>query len=383
MGANVLVAFMPWRGYNFEDAIIVSENLAEDDRFTSIHIEEFELQVRETKRGAEEITREIPNVSEEALANLDERGIIRVGAEVEAGDVLVGKVTPKGETELSPEERLLRAIFGEKAGDVKDASLKAPPGMKGVVIDTKIFSRKERGEEVKKAEKNEIARLKRSFTKQQELLKNLRDEKIVKLLDGHVSKTIRSSKDNSIVFRGGSKFKEDSFKNIDFDELLAEEDFTTDSKVNKKLEMLLSNYRGLVERRSAQFDVDSEKVIRGAELPPGVVQLAKVSIATKRKLSVGDKIAGRHGNKGVVSKVVPEWDMPYMPDGTPVEMILNPLGVPSRMNVGQILETHLGWAAQKGGYYVSCPVFDGADLGRDQESLEGGESPGIRQVGFI
>jgi DNA-directed RNA polymerase subunit beta len=370
LGANVLVAFMPWRGYNFEDAIIVSENLAEDDRFTSIHIEEFELQVRETKRGAEEITREIPNVSEEALANLDERGIIRVGAEVEAGDVLVGKVTPKGETELSPEERLLRAIFGEKAGDVKDASLKAPPGMKGVVIDTKIFSRKERGEEVKKAEKNEIARLKRSFTKQQELLKNLRDEKIIKLLDGYVSKTIRSSKDNSIVFRGGSKFKEDSFKHIDFDELLAEEDFTTDPKVNKKLEMLLSNYRGLVERRSAQFDVDSEKVIRGAELPPGVVQLAKVSIATKRKLSVGDKIAGRHGNKGVVSKVVPEWDMPYMPDGTPVEMILNPLGVPSRMNVGQILETHLGWAAQKGGYYVSCPVFDGADQEEIKKALK-------------
>lgn len=361
LGANVLVAFMPWRGYNFEDAIIVSEKLAEDDRFTSIHIEEFELQVRETKRGAEEITREIPNVSEEALANLDERGIIRVGAEVEAGDVLVGKVTPKGETELSPEERLLRAIFGEKAGDVKDASLKAPPGMKGVVIDTKIFSRKERGEEVKKAEKNEIARLKRSFTKQQEILKDLRDEKISKLLDGHISKTIRSSKDNSIVFRSGSKFKGDSLKNIDFDELVTEEDFTADPKVNKKLEMLLSNYQDLVDRRKAQFDVDSEKVIRGAELPPGVVQLAKVSIATKRKLSVGDKIAGRHGNKGVVSKVVPEWDMPYLPDGTPVEMILNPLGVPSRMNVGQILETHLGWAAQKGGYYVSCPVFDGAD----------------------
>ena len=370
LGANVLVAFMPWRGYNFEDAIIVSENLSEDDKFTSIHIEEFELQVRETKRGAEEITREIPNVSDEALANLTERGIIRVGAEVEAGDVLVGKVTPKGETELSPEERLLRAIFGEKAGDVKDASLKAPPGMKGVVIDTKIFSRKERGEEVKKAEKNEIARLKRSFTKQQEILKDLRDEKIIKLLDGHISKTIRSSKDNSIVFRSGSKFKEDSLKNIDFDELVAEEDYTTDPKVNKKLEILLSNYQDLVDRRKAQFDVDSEKVIRGAELPPGVVQLAKVSVATKRKLSVGDKIAGRHGNKGVVSKIVPEWDMPYLPDGTPVEMILNPLGVPSRMNVGQILETHLGWAAHKGGYYVSCPVFDGADLEEIKQALK-------------
>jgi DNA-directed RNA polymerase subunit beta len=370
LGTNVLVAFMPWRGYNFEDAIIVSENLVEDDRFTSIHIEEFELQVRETKRGAEEITREIPNVSEEALANLDERGIVRVGAEVEAGDVLVGKVTPKGETELSPEERLLRAIFGEKAGDVKDASLKAPPGMKGVVIDTKIFSRKERGEEVKKAEKNEIARLKRAFSKQLEILKHLRDEKVIKLLDGHVSKTVRSSKDNSIIFRSGSKFKEDSFKNVDWDELLAEEGFTTDPKTNRKLETLLNKYQDLVKRREAQFEVDSEKVIRGAELPPGVVQLAKVSVATKRKLSVGDKIAGRHGNKGVVSKIVPEWDMPYLPDGTPVEMILNPLGVPSRMNVGQILETHLGWAAKKGGYYVSCPVFDGADLEDIKKALK-------------
>jgi DNA-directed RNA polymerase subunit beta len=375
LGANVLVAFMPWRGYNFEDAIIVSENLVEDDRFTSIHIEEFELQVRETKRGAEEITREIPNVSEEALANLDQRGIVRVGAEVEAGDVLVGKVTPKGETELSPEERLLRAIFGEKAGDVKDASLKAPPGMKGVVIDTKIFSRKERGEEVKKIEKNEIARLKRAFTKQLEILKHLRDEKAIKLLEGYVSKTIRSSRDNSIVFRGGSKFKEDSFKDVDLDELVAEEGFTTDPKTNRKMEMLLAKYRDLVERREAQFDVDSEKVIRGAELPPGVVQLAKVSIATKRKLSVGDKIAGRHGNKGVVSKIVPEWDMPYLPDGTPVEMILNPLGVPSRMNVGQILETHLGWAAKKGGYFVSCPVFDGADLEDIKQALKEAKLP--------
>jgi DNA-directed RNA polymerase subunit beta len=370
LGANVLVAFMPWRGYNFEDAIIVSENLAEDDRFTSIHIEEFELQVRETKRGAEEITREIPNVSEEALANLDERGIIRVGAEVEAGDVLVGKVTPKGETELSPEERLLRAIFGEKAGDVKDASLKAPPGMKGIVIDTKIFSRKERAEDVKKAEKNEIARLRRGLQKQMEILKSLRDEKLGKLLDGHTSKTIRTAKDNSIIFRAGFKFKEDSLKKMEVDDLVAEEGFTQDPKINKKVETLLSNYQDLVNRKEAQFEVDSEKVIRGAELPPGVVQLAKVSVATKRKLSVGDKVAGRHGNKGVISKIVPKWDMPYLPDGTPVELILNPLGVPSRMNVGQLLETHLGWAAKEGGYFVSCPVFDGADLDEIKQALQ-------------
>ncbi|MGB8658684.1 MAG: DNA-directed RNA polymerase subunit beta [Candidatus Zixiibacteriota bacterium] len=370
LGANVLVAFMPWRGYNFEDAIIVSEELIEDDRFTSIHIEEFELQVRETKRGAEEITREIPNVSDEALGNLDERGVIRIGAEVEAGDVLVGKVTPKGETELSPEERLLRAIFGEKAGDVKDASLKAPPGMKGIVIDTKIFSRKERGEDVKKAEKNEIARLKRAFQKQVDSLRSLRDEKLARLLEGQTSKTIRSAKDNSIVFRAGFKFRPDSFEKLDLDDLVVDEGFAQDIKTNRKVETLLANYKELIDRRQAQFDVDSEKVIRGAELPPGVVQLAKVSVATKRKLSVGDKAAGRHGNKGVVSKIVPVEDMPYMPDGTPVQMILNPLGVPSRMNVGQILETHLGWAAQKGGYFVSCPVFDGADEEEIKEALK-------------
>ena len=375
LGATVLVAFMPWRGYNFEDAIIVSEQLIEDDRFTSIHIEEFELQVRETKRGAEEITREIPNVSDEALANLDEQGVIRAGAEVEAGDVLVGKVTPKGETELSPEERLLRAIFGEKAGDVKDASLKAPPGMKGIVIDTKVFSRKERGEEVKKAEKNEIARLKRAFGKQLEILKNLRDEKLAKLLDGKTAKTIRSAKDDSIVFRAGAKFKEDSFKNIDIDDVMAEAGFTQNPKINDKVKTLLSSYQNLANRRKAQFDVDLEKVIRGAELPPGVVQLAKVSVATKRKLSVGDKMAGRHGNKGVVSKIVPIENMPYLPDGTPVELILNPLGVPSRMNVGQILETHLGWAAKKGGYFVSCPVFDGANLDEIKQSLREQDLP--------
>jgi DNA-directed RNA polymerase subunit beta len=370
LGANVLVAFMPWRGYNFEDAIIVSETLVEDDRFTSIHIEEFELQVRETKRGAEEITREIPNVSDEALANLDERGVIRIGAEVEAGDVLVGKVTPKGETELSPEERLLRAIFGEKAGDVKDASLKAPPGMKGIVIDTKVFSRKERGEEFKKAEKNEIARLKRAFQKQQEVLRSLLEEKLSKLLVGQTAKTIRSAQDDSIVFRAGSKFKKDSFRKVDLDDLISEDGFSQNPRISKKVETLLSNYRDLVSGRQAQFDVDMEKVIRGAELPPGVVQLAKVSVATKRKLSVGDKMAGRHGNKGVVSKIVPVEDMPYLPDGTPVEIILNPLGVPSRMNVGQILETHLGWAAHEGDYFVSCPVFDGAKLDEIRGALK-------------
>jgi len=375
LGTNVLVAFMPWRGYNFEDAIIVSEKLVADDLFTSIHIEEFELQVRETKRGAEEITREIPNVSEEALANLDERGVVRIGAEVEAGDVLVGKVTPKGETDLSPEERLLRAIFGEKAGDVRDASLKAPPGMKGIVIDTKVFSRKEYGEEVKKAERSESLKLKRSFQKQLDNLKNLIDSKLSKLLEGQIAKTIRSAKDNSTIFRAGFKFKENSLQNIEIEDLVAEDGFTQSKKINKKVEVLLSKYQELVNQKKVELEVELEKMVRGAELPPGVVQLVKVSVATKRKLSVGDKMAGRHGNKGVVSKIVPTEEMPYLPDGTPVDMILNPLGVPSRMNVGQILETHLGWAAKKRGYFVESPVFDGAKLEEIKKALKEADLP--------
>ena len=362
LGANVLVAFMPWRGYNFEDAIIVSERLVSRDTFTSIHIEEFELQARDTKRGAEELTRELPNVSEEAVMNLDEGGIVRVGAEVEAGDILVGKVTPKGETELSPEERLLRAIFGEKAGDVRDASLKAPPGMKGIVIDSKVFSRKERSDESKKQERSEVSKLRRTHQKTLENLKQIRDQKLKELLKEETARTVRKLSNGAIVFRAGFKFKEDSFDRIDFDDLVAEDGFTQDQKVNKRVEQLLSKYKQLVLEKEAQLEIELEKISRGAELPPGVVQLVKVNVATKRKMSVGDKIAGRHGNKGVVARVVPIEDMPYLPDGTPVDLILNPLGVPSRMNVGQILETHLGWAVKKMGLYVSSPVFDGATL---------------------
>ena len=375
LGANVLVAFMPWRGHNFEDAIIVSEKLVAEDRYTSIHIEEFELQVRETKRGAEEITREIPNVSEEALANLDERGIIRVGAKVEADDILVGKVTPKGESELSPEERLLRAIFGEKAGDIRDASLKAPPGMKGIVIDTKVFSRKERTEDSKKAERNEIARLKRVLQKKMESLKKLRDSRLKKLLKNQVANTIRKISDDSVVFRTGYKFKVDSLDGIEVDDLFVENGFTQSPKVNSKIEKLLQSYKKTASEAQIQFELEQEKIQRGAELSPGVVQLVKVYVATKRRLSVGDKIAGRHGNKGVIAKIVPEEDMPYLPDGTPIEMILNPLGVPSRMNLGQILETHLGWAGKKLGIYFSSPIFDGASLEEVQDALKKAELP--------
>jgi len=370
LGANVLVAFMPWRGYNFEDAIIVSERLVAKDHFTSIHIEEFELQVRDTKRGPEELTREIPNVSEEAVVNLDENGIVRIGAEIEAGDILVGKVTPKGETELSPEERLLRAIFGEKAGDVRDASLKAPPGMKGMVMDSKVFSRKERTEESKKQEKNKIAKLKRVYQKQMESLKEIRDRKLKEFLNSQTAKTIRKISDSSIVFRSGFKFKEDSFDNIDFDNLIAEDGYTQDQKINKRIEQLWSKYNQLSKEKKAQLEMELEKIARGAELPPGVVQLVKVDVAIKRKLSVGDKMAGRHGNKGVVAKIVPVEDMPYLPDGTRIDLILNPLGVPSRMNVGQLLETHLGWAAKKMGLYLSSPVFDGATLEEVKEALK-------------
>ncbi len=370
LGRNVLVGFMPWQGYNFEDAIIISERLLKEDTFTSLHVEEFQLQVRDTKRGAEEITREIPNVSDEAVANLDARGVIFVGAQVEPGDILVGKVTPKGETELSPEERLLRAIFGEKAGDVRDASLKAPPGLSGVVLDTKVFSRKERTEEAKRQEKEEIKALERKFRTLDKRLKKVRLEKINELLNGQVAKTVRRQSDGSVIFRSGFKYKADSFNGVDLDDLVADEGFCLDEEVNKRIESILSQAKILFDSHRDELANEKEKIIRGAELSPGVVQLVKVQIATKRALSVGDKMAGRHGNKGVLAKIVPVEDMPYLEDGTPLDIILNPLGVPSRMNLGQVLETHLGWAAKKLGVYMATPVFDGASIEEVKEQLE-------------
>jgi DNA-directed RNA polymerase subunit beta len=375
LGTNVLVAFMPWRGYNFEDAIIISERLIRNDIFSSIHIEEFELQVRDTKRGAEEITREIPNVSEEALLNLDEHGIVRVGAEVEAGDILVGKVTPKGETELSPEERLLRAIFGEKAGDVKDASLKAPPGMKGIVIDSKVFSRKERTDEAKKAEKNEIAQIKRKYAKLKQEIVDHRNKRLGEILDGLTSKSIRGKVDNSILIRAGHKFDATYLETFEFDAAFAPDGWTDNASASKKVDKIIKDAADLIAAKEEDMGIEVDKVVRGAELPPGVRQLVKVKIAIRRKLSVGDKMAGRHGNKGVVSKIVPIEDMPYLEDGTPVDIILNPLGVPSRMNVGQLLETHLGWAAQKLNLKVMTPVFDGANIDQIHEMLDKAELP--------
>ncbi|KAA3636442.1 MAG: DNA-directed RNA polymerase subunit beta, partial [Calditrichaeota bacterium] len=370
LGYNVRVAFMPWKGYNFEDAIILSERLIKDDIYTSIHIEEFELQVRDTKRGSEEITREIPNVSEEALLNLDENGIIRIGSEIEAGDIMVGKVTPKGETELSPEERLLRAIFGEKAGDVKDASLKAPPGMKGVVIKTSVFTRKERSEEAKKEEKTQTAQIKRDFNKIILEIQKLRNQKIAELLDGQSSNTIRSAVDNSVVVRAGHKFKADFFDDFDFDNTIAPEGFCTDDNLNKHVNSVLAESVEIINQKKLEMEVEIEKIVRGAELPPGVKQLVKVTVAIRRKISVGDKMAGRHGNKGVVSRIVPMEDMPYDADGNPVDIILNPLGVPSRMNVGQILETHLGWAAERLGTKLATPVFEGPTIQQIKDKLK-------------
>jgi DNA-directed RNA polymerase subunit beta len=375
LGANVLVAFMPWGGYNFEDAILVSERLIKDDRFTSIHIEEFELQVRDTKRGAEEITREIPNVSEEAVKNLDEEGIVRIGARVKAGDILVGKVTPKGETDLTPEERLLRAIFGEKAGDVRDASLKAPPGMDGVVIDTKVFSRREKDESTKKQEKRKIDRLRRQSKKERDRVLETRAAEVSRVLLGeYVNKWVEGD-DEKALARSGKKIDEEFLEKAALDSIPYRTSITRDDQVNERFWGIMEGAMRALDRVEKNLEKEIEKVTRGDELPPGVVKLVKVYVAKKRKLSVGDKMAGRHGNKGVVAKILPEEDMPYLPDGTPVDMVLNPLGVPSRMNIGQILETHLGWAAHDLSTSMATPVFAGATVDEIKACLRDAKLP--------
>jgi DNA-directed RNA polymerase subunit beta len=360
LGRNILVAFMPWRGYNFEDAIVISERVVAEDVYTSIHIEEFELQVRDTKRGEEELTREIPNVSEDATKNLDENGIVRVGAEVLEGDILIGKITPKGETDPTPEEKLLKAIFGEKAGDVKDASLKAPPGMKGIVIATKLFSRKKKDAEARKEDKRLLESLDRQRRKDLNDLYAKLGKKLDTLLTGEKSVGIRDV-DGNVVLRAGTQFKEDTFQTLEtLEKLDPTQDWVEEKKKNNLVGKILGNYKAKVDEVEEHYKHEKSKVQLGDELPPGIVQLAKVYVAKKRKLSVGDKMAGRHGNKGVVAKIVPMEDMPFLPDGTPVDIVLNPLGVPSRMNLGQLYETALGWAAGKLGVYYSSPIFDGA-----------------------
>jgi DNA-directed RNA polymerase subunit beta len=360
LGRNVLVAFMPWRGYNFEDAIVISERAVCEDTYTSLHIEEFELHLRDTKRGEEEFTREIPNVSEDATRDLDENGIVRVGAEVQEGNILIGKITPKGETDPTPEEKLLKAIFGEKAGDVKDASLKAPPGMKGVVIATKLFSRKRKDSETKREDKRWSEALERNRKKALKETETKLIKKLGLLLDGEKSAGIRDT-DGNVLIRAGTILKEETFQST---ENLAKLDFkqewVEDKRKNTLLVRVFESYLEKVADIEEYYKHEKNKVQIGDELLPGVVQLAKVYVAKKRKLSVGDKMAGRHGNKGVVSKIVSFEDMPFLPDGTPVDIVLNPLGVPSRMNLGQLYEVALGWAAKVLGTRYASPIFDGA-----------------------
>jgi DNA-directed RNA polymerase subunit beta len=369
LGRNVLVAFMPWRGYNFEDAIVISERIVAEDVFTSIHIEEFELQVRDTKRGEEELTREIPNVSEEATKDLDENGIVRIGAEVNEGDILIGKITPKGETDPTPEEKLLKAIFGEKAGDVKDASLKAPPGMKGVVISTKLFSRKKKDTESKKEDKKRLESLDRSRRKDLKELQEKLGKKLEQLLTGEKSVGIRDN-DGNVIIRSGTALKEESFKSLEnVDALDYNQDWVDDKRKNNLVVKIYENYRQKLSEIEELYRHEKNKIQLGDELAPGIVQLAKVYVAKKRKLSVGDKMAGRHGNKGVVSTIVPVEDMPFLPNGRPVDIVLNPLGVPSRMNLGQLFEVALGWAGYELGVKYASPIFDGATWEDVQEQL--------------
>jgi DNA-directed RNA polymerase subunit beta len=375
LGANVMVAFMPWCGYNFEDAIVVSEGLIKRDIFTSVHIEQFELTVRDTKRGMEEITREIPNVGDDAVRYLDEEGIIRVGAPVRSGDILVGKVTPKGETDLTPEERLLRAIFGDKAGDVRDASLKAPPGMEGVVIDIKVFSRKEKDDSTKKQERLKIDRLKRISRKEKMRLVESRNDELKRILDGQILERLESASTGKVIFRAGRKGSFQALEEVDFDDLGWRSPIARDGHVNERFWLQMEAARSALTKVDRQLEKDMDKVLRGDELPPGVVKLVKVFIAKKRRLSVGDKMAGRHGNKGVVAKIVPEEDMPCMPDGAPVDMVLNPLGVPSRMNIGQILETTLGWSARELDFIAETPVFAGATVEEIKNCLREAKLP--------
>ena len=375
LGRNVSVAFMPWGGYNFEDAIVISEKMVSEDAFTSIHIEEFELQVRETKRGEEELTRDIPNVSEEATRNLDENGIIREGAIVHEGEILIGKITPKGESDPTPEEKLLKAIFGDKAGDVKDASLKAPPGLKGIVIKTRLFSRKRKDIEAKKIEKKEIERLEKILNESKEKHYQKLIEKLNKIGVGKTSSGIRDL-DGSVVLKSGTVIKDSTFPGVaDVTKLNYTQDWFSDEKSNNLIKSLFVNYFHVLSELNDEFKREKTNIQSGDELPPGIVQLAKVYVAKKRKLSVGDKMAGRHGNKGVVAKIVPIEDMPYHEDGTPVDIVLNPLGVPSRMNLGQLYETALGWVGKSLGLKFETPIFDGASYNDVDEFLEQAELP--------
>ncbi len=363
LGRNVLVAFMPWRGYNFEDAILVSERLVKDDYFTSIHIEEFEIEARDTKLGAEEITRDIPNVSEEMLKDLDESGIIRIGAHVKPGSILIGKITPKGETQLTPEEKLLRAIFGEKSGDVRDASLTCPPGIEGTVVDVTVFCRKgvEKDSRAQSIEDEQVERMRKNLRDEERILREESRRRLASLLDGEkLTGALKEYRTTREKLAKGTKLTREILNELSYDDLRRIE-------VKPRRDAVLEEIKGIIQRTERKeailkkiFEEKREQLKKGDELSPGVIKMVKVYVAMKRKLQVGDKMAGRHGNKGVIARILPEEEMPYLPDGTPVEIVLNPLGVPSRMNVGQILETHLGWAAKALNLWFASPVFDGA-----------------------
>jgi len=375
LGRNILVAFMPWRGYNFEDAILVSEKLVKEDSYTSIHIEELEIEARDTKLGPEEITRDIPNVSDISLRDLDESGIIRIGAKVKPSDVLVGKVTPKGETQLSPEEKLLRAIFGEKAGEVRDASLATPPGIEGTIVDVKIFSRKgvPKDERAKAIENEHIEKMEKDLNDEIRIIKEERNKRLIDIFNGETLLDDIVDRSGEVVLKKKTKLKRAVLQELSSSELnKIKNDFKAEKegKVFESIRRLEEKTEKQIQILKNLYEEQLEKLRRGDELPPGVIKMVKVYVAMKRKLSVGDKMAGRHGNKGVIARILPEEDMPYMPDGTSAEIVLNPLGVPSRMNVGQILETHLGWAAKALGLYYATPVFDGASESEIKDMLK-------------
>lgn len=372
LGRNVLVAFMPWRGFNFEDAIVISEKLVTGDEFTSIHIEEFEIESRDTKLGPEEITKDIPNVSEVFLKDLDESGIIRIGAGVKPGDILIGKVTPKGETQLTPEEKLLRAIFGEKSGDVRDASLTTPPGIEGTVVDVKVFCRKgvEKDERILSIEEEAISRLEKNLYDEIRILKEENRNKIMQLLEGEkLVNRLMEKRTRKEILPARTVLKKEVLDQLSIEDLMRME-VDPHKGVRKEVAELEERTERKISILRKLHDEKITQLRKGDELSPGVIKLVKVFVAMKRKLSVGDKMAGRHGNKGVIARILPQEDMPFLPDGTPVEIVLNPLGVPSRMNVGQILETHLGWAARALGCYFSTPVFDGATEEEVKQKLE-------------
>ncbi len=361
LGRNMKVAFMPWKGYNFEDAIVISEKVVREDIFTSIHIDEYSLDVRDTKLGAEELTADIPNVSEEATKDLDENGMIRIGAEVKPGDILIGKITPKGESDPTPEEKLLRAIFGDNAGDVKDASLKASPSLRGVVINKKLFQRTIKDKAKRSHDKEELARLEADFIVKFENLKDKLIDKLFTLINGKTAQGVLNDLGEEILPKG-KKYTLKMLNAVNDFEHLTKGIWTTDKSLNGLISELIHNYKIKVSDLQGSLRREKFTISVGDELPAGIVKLAKVYIAKKRKLKVGDKMAGRHGNKGIVARIVRAEDMPFLEDGTPVDIVLNPLGVPSRMNIGQIYETVLGWAGQNLGQKYATPIFDGASI---------------------